>query len=294
MAAQLIDGKAISADIQREVAEKAARLQQTQGIQPGLAVILVGDDPASKIYVSSKGRTCKELGFHSVTIEMPADSTQEQVAAEIDRLNHDPAIHGILLQIPVPEHLDDDALIHSISPDKDVDGLHPVNAGRLALGVPGFVPCTPRGVIELLMRTGNDPRGKKAVVVGRSNLVGRPLAQLLSLKRPGGDATVCICHSRTVDLGAETRQADILIAATGSAGMIRGDMVKPGAVVIDVGTSRVADATKKSGYRLAGDVDFDSVKEVAGWLTPVPGGVGPMTIAMLMSNTLWAAERTVQ
>ncbi|MCX7017255.1 MAG: bifunctional 5,10-methylenetetrahydrofolate dehydrogenase/5,10-methenyltetrahydrofolate cyclohydrolase, partial [Candidatus Sumerlaeota bacterium] len=196
MAAQIIDGKSIAADIQREVAEEGARLVKEKGVKPGLAVILVGDDPASKVYVNMKARTCVELGFHSESIALPADSTQERVASEIRRLNDDPSIHGVLLQIPVPDQLDADALILAISPDKDIDGLHPLNAGRLAMGLPGFVPCTPAGVIQLLLRSGVDPRGKKAVIVGRSNLVGRPLAQLLSLKRRGGDATVTICHSR--------------------------------------------------------------------------------------------------
>jgi len=293
MTAQLIDGKRIAAEIHAEIAAEAARLLQEKGIRPGLAVILVGDDPASKVYVRSKGRACEELGFHSETIEMPAHSAQDQVAAQIERLNRDPSVHGVLLQIPVPAHLNAEALIHSISPEKDVDGLHPLNVGRLALGLPGFIPCTPQGAIELLLRSGINPKGKKAVIVGRSNLVGRPLAQLLSLKRHGGDATVCICHSRTPDIGAEARQADILVAATGQAAMIKADMVKPGAAVIDVGISQVKDPTKKSGYRLAGDVDFEAVKEVAGWITPVPGGVGPMTIAMLMRNTLWAAHRSL-
>ncbi|MCX8036724.1 MAG: bifunctional methylenetetrahydrofolate dehydrogenase/methenyltetrahydrofolate cyclohydrolase FolD [Candidatus Sumerlaeia bacterium] len=289
MGAQIIDGKAIADAVITEVKEKAQQLLDTRGVRPGLAVIMVGDNPASAVYVRNKAKKCEEMGFLSQVHHLDASVSQDAVGALIDRLNRDPQIHGILLQMPVPKHLDGVALQEAILPGKDVDGFHPVNMGRLALGLSAFVPCTPLGVRELLVRSGVDPSGRLTVIVGRSNIVGRPLALLLMRKERGGDATVCVCHSRTPNLGDLTRQADILVAAIGSPQFIKGGMVKPGAVVIDVGINRVEDSTKKSGYRLVGDVDFEAACEVAGAITPVPGGVGPMTIAMLMHNTVAAA-----
>ena len=294
MSARILDGKAISEAVLGEVGRRAQTLRETRGVQPGLAVILVGDNPASQVYVRSKHQTCERMGFLSVVHHLPADSSQETVATLIAELNADRRIHGILLQTPVPDHLDEQALLERIDPRKDVDGLHPANAGRLALGQPGFVPCTPLGVRELLARSGIDPAGRLTVIVGRSTLVGRPLALLLLRKEPGSDSTVCVCHSRTPDLAALARQADILVAAIGRARFITGDMIKPGAVVVDVGINRIEDSSKKSGYRIVGDVDFEAACEVAGAITPVPGGVGPMTIAMLLSNTVQAAEAQSQ
>ena len=293
MPAVLIDGKALAETIRGEIAAQAATFEGETGVKPGLADILVGDDPASKVYVRNKAKAANAAGFRFDTVELPGDCTAEQVAAEIKRLNRDTGIHGILMQLPVPKHLDGDALVRSISVDKDVDGLHPMNVGKVALGMPGFIPCTPKGVMEILHRFNIETQGRKVVIIGRSNLVGRPLSQLLSQKGKGADATVCLCHSRTKDLAAEVRSADIVIAAVGIARLITGEMVKPGAAVIDVGINQIADASTRSGTRLVGDVDFESVKEVAGYLTPVPGGVGPMTVAMLLSNGLWAARRQV-
>jgi methylenetetrahydrofolate dehydrogenase (NADP+)/methenyltetrahydrofolate cyclohydrolase len=290
VSARILDGKAISEAVLGEVGRRAQTLRETRGVQPGLAVILVGDNPASQVYVRSKHQTCERMGFLSVVHHLPADSSQETVATLIAELNADRRIHGILLQTPVPDPLDEQALLERIDPRKDVDGLHPANAGRLALGQPGFVPCTPLGVRELLVRSGIAPAGRLTVIVGRSTLVGRPLALLLLRKEPGSDSTVCVCHSRTPNLAALARQADILVAAIGRARFITGDMIKPGAVVVDVGINRIEDSSKKSGYRLVGDVDFEAACEVAGAITPVPGGVGPMTIAMLLSNTVQAAE----
>lgn len=286
MSATLIDGKAVAAKVQEEVQAEAAGLIEKTGVKPHLSVILVGDDPASQTYVGSKKRTCLKLGLSSEVITMPATSTQEEVAAEIDRLNADDKVHGVLLQLPLPKGLDEDALVQRISPDKDVDGLHPLNAGRLVLGLPGPVPCTPAGCVRLLIEYGVETRGKRAVIVGRSNIVGKPMALLLSRKAEGGDCTVTIAHSRTEDLPAVVREADIVVAAIGRPEFVTADMIRPGAVVIDVGINRVDDPSRERGYRLAGDVAFDEVKEVAGLITPVPGGVGPMTIALLMRNTL--------
>jgi len=290
VSAHIIDGKAIAESVLAEVGRRAQTLRETKGVQPGLAVILVGDNPASQVYVRTKHQTCERMGFLSEVYRLPADAPQEEVAALITRLNSDGRIHGILLQMPLPDHLNEQFLLELIDPRKDVDGFHPVNAGRLALGLPGFVPCTPLGVRELLVRSGWDPAGRFTVIVGRSNIVGRPLALLLMRKQRGSDATVCVCHSRTPNLAALARQADILVAAIGKARFVTADMIKPGAAVIDVGINRIEDPTKKSGHRLVGDVDFDAAREVAGAITPVPGGVGPMTIAMLMHNTVQAAE----
>lgn len=289
MTAQMIDGNAIAASIQEELTAEVAELKEKQGIVPGLATVLVGENPASQTYVKMKRKRCAEVGIYSVGHELPADATQEQVESLVAELNADPAIHGILMQLPLPNHLDEEAVLNAISLHKDVDGFHPVNIGRLAMkGREAlFAPCTPAGCIELLDRIGVDIRGKEAVVLGRSNIVGLPVSMLL-LKR---DATVTICHSRSKDLPAICRRADILVAAVGRAEMVKADWVQPGAVVIDVGINRVDDPAAKRGYRLVGDVDFEEVKEVAGWLTPVPGGVGPMTIAMLLQNTVKGAKR---
>ena len=291
MTATLIDGKAIRDKILEETEREAKALTEKTGVVPGLVVILVGEDPASQSYVTSKKKTCLKMGWHSELIEMPATAKLEEVAAEIDRLNADEKVHGILLQLPLPGDLDEQALLERIDPAKDVDGFHPTNFGRLALGLPSFIPCTPKGVVELLKRTGVNPRGKRLVVAGRSNIVGKPLALLMARKGPGYDATVTVVHSRTPDMPEVCREADILIAAIGRAEMITTDYVKPGAVVIDVGVNRADDPSHPKGYRLTGDVDFESVKEVASAITPVPGGVGPMTIAMLMTNTLESAKR---
>lgn len=280
MSAQLLDGKAMSAAMREEIAQRVAALKE-KGVTPGLAVILVGDDPASQIYVRNKGIACEKAGIHSITVRLPENTTQEALETEIRRQNADPSIHGILVQLPLPSHLDEAAALAVIRPEKDVDGFHVMNAGKLLNGLPGVVACTPRGALEMIRRTGIDLRGKEAVVVGRSNIVGKPMAMLLLQE----SCTVTICHSRTADLAAHTRRADILVAAVGKPKFITADMVKPGAIVIDVGINRV-------DGKVVGDVDFDGVKEVAGYLTPVPGGVGKMTITMLMLNTLEAAERS--
>ena len=291
--AELIDGKAIAETIRNEVAADVSSLT-ARGVVPGLTVVLVGDDGASATYVGAKEKASKAAGMKGETIRMPASTTQEELLAVVERLNADPAVHGILVQMPLPTHIDPDTVIRHILPEKDVDGFHPVNVGKLLIGhTDGFVSCTPAGVIELLVRSGVDTRGAEAVIVGRSNIVGKPMAALLVQGRAGGDATVTVCHSRTKDLAFHTRRADILIAAIGRAEMITGDMIKPGAVVIDVGMNTKPDATKAKGTRLCGDVHFDSAVEVASKITPVPGGVGPMTIAMLLRNTVRAAERTL-
>jgi len=290
-AATLIDGAAIGRLVRADVARDVARLQAL-GVVPGLTVVLVGDDPASAVYVRSKGKACEEAGMHGETIRMPADATEEQLLAQVDTLNDDPRVHGILVQMPLPRHMSADKVIRRIRPEKDVDGFHPVNVGKLSIGErDGFVPCTPAGAIELLVRSGVDTRGKDAVIVGRSNIVGKPMAALLMQDAPGGNATVTVCHSRTVDLASHTRRADILVAAIGKPEMITGDMIKPGAVVIDVGINRVNDSSVAKGYRIVGDVHFASARAVASLITPVPGGVGPMTIAMLMQNTVRAAAQ---
>jgi methylenetetrahydrofolate dehydrogenase (NADP+)/methenyltetrahydrofolate cyclohydrolase len=289
MTAKILDGKRIAAEVRSEVRARAAELK-AEGVVPGLAFILVGDDPASAVYVRSKGQACEEAGFHSVTERLPATASQPQVLALIEGFNADERIHGILVQLPLPEQIDEDVVLSAIDPAKDVDGFHPVNAGRLAAGQDCFVPCTPFGVREMLIREGIETRGRHAVVVGRSNIVGRPMASLLLRYGQGGDATVTVCHSKTADLGAATRLGDIVIVAVGRARMITREMVRPGAVVIDVGINRVPDPGRPGKTKLVGDVDFEGVSQVASAITPVPGGVGPMTIAMLLSNTLKAAE----
>lgn len=289
--AQLIDGAAIGRLVRRDVAEEVARLK-TRGITPGLSVVLVGDDPASAVYVRSKGKACEEAGMRGETIRLPAETSEDALLAQVDRLNADPDVHGILVQMPLPRHMSADKVIRRIRPEKDVDGFHPVNVGKLSIGErDGFVPCTPAGAIELLIRSGVDTRGKDAVIVGRSNIVGKPMAALLMQDAPGGNATVTVCHSRTANLAGHIRRADIVVAAIGRPEMITGDMIKPGAVVIDVGINRVNDATVPKGYRIVGDVHFASARAVASLITPVPGGVGPMTIAMLMKNTVRAAAQ---
>lgn len=293
MRAELIDGKAIAADVRADVARDVAALRE-RGVVPGLTVVLVGDDIASATYVGAKERASREAGMAGGTIRLPADTTQAALLTLIEQLNGDAAVHGILVQMPLPKHIDPDTVIRHIRPEKDVDGFHPENVGKLLIGhTDGFVSCTPAGVIEMLLRSGVDTRGADVVVVGRSNIVGKPMAALLVQARAGGDATVTMCHSRTKDLASHTRRADILIVAAGRAEMITGDMIKPGAVVIDVGMNSVPDATRAKGSRLCGDVHFASAVEVASRITPVPGGVGPMTIAMLLRNTVRAAERTV-
>ncbi|MFN3610467.1 bifunctional methylenetetrahydrofolate dehydrogenase/methenyltetrahydrofolate cyclohydrolase FolD [Tepidimonas sp.] len=283
MTAQLIDGVALARHWRQRVAERAAALA-ARGHRPGLAVILVGDDPASQVYVRNKVKACGEAGIHSVLETYPASLTEDELLARIAALNADPAIHGILVQLPLPAHLNAQRVIEAIAPDKDVDGFHVANAGALLVGQPAFRPCTPYGCMKMLEHIGRtDLRGQHAVVVGRSNIVGKPMALLLLQ----AGATVTICHSGTADLAHHTRQADILVAAVGKPRMIGADMVKPGAVVLDVGINRLPDS------KLCGDVDFDAVREVAGWITPVPGGVGPMTIAMLLLNTVEATERAV-
>jgi len=289
--AKLIDGTAIGRLVRDDVAKEVARLK-TLGVVPGLSVVLVGEDPASAVYVRSKGKACEEAGMRGETIRLPADTSEAQLLEQVDALNADPRVHGILVQMPLPKHMSADKVIRRIRPEKDVDGFHPVNVGKLSIGErDGFVPCTPAGAIELLVRSGVETRGKDAVIVGRSNIVGKPMAALLLQDAPGGNASVTVCHSRTTDLAAHTRRADILVAAIGRPEMITGDMIKPGAVVIDVGINRVNDVSVQKGYRIVGDVEFASARAVASLITPVPGGVGPMTIAMLMKNTVRAAAQ---
>jgi methylenetetrahydrofolate dehydrogenase (NADP+) / methenyltetrahydrofolate cyclohydrolase len=290
--AELIDGNAIARSIRDEVALDVAKLV-ARGITPGLAVVLVGDDPASEVYVRNKGRACDEAGMHSVTINLPATTTQQELLAQVKRLNDDPAIHGILVQMPLPKHLDAEVVIRSILPAKDVDGFHPVNVGKNLIGDrDGFVPCTPAGVQEMLARSGTVTKGKECVIVGRSNIVGKPMMALMVQNGPNANATVTVCHSATRDLKEHTLRADILIVAAGKPKMVTGDMVREGAVVIDVGINRIVDPSTTSGFRLVGDVDFASARERASKITPVPGGVGPMTIAMLLKNTVRAAEQS--
>jgi len=289
---KLIDGAKLADQVKAEVAGRVAELK-ARDITPGLSVVLVGDDPASAVYVGAKERTCIELGMHGETIRRPATITQPDLLAIVERLNDDPKVHGILVQMPLPKHINADAIVRRIRPDKDVDGFHPVNVGKLLIGEKdGFAPCTPAGVLHMLKAYDVPTAGADCVIIGRSNIVGKPMAALMV--QAGVDATVTICHSRTRNLGSHTRRADVLIVAAGRPAMVTADMVKPGAVVIDVGMNRVPDATRKSGTRLSGDVDFDSVREVASLITPVPGGVGKMTIAMLMANTVRAAAQQTQ
>ena len=290
MTARIIDGAAIAAAVRAEVARGVEAHLAAGGRRPHLSVILVGDDPASHVYVRNKGRACEEAGMTSDTLHTPATLSQAELLAHVARLNADPAVSGILVQMPLPPQIDAVAVMRALDPMKDVDGLSPTSLGLLLQGVPHFSPATPSGVLEMLRRSEIDPDGQRVVIVGRSVLVGRPLAMLLANKAPGANATVTIAHTGTRDLAAVTRDADILVAAMGRARAITAEMVKPGAVVIDVGINQVADATRRSGTRLVGDVDFEAVREVASAITPVPGGVGPMTIAMLLVNTLRAAR----
>lgn len=290
MAAQIIDGKQVAAGIRAELKDEVAKLK-ARGVTPGLGVILVGDDPASVSYVTGKERACDEVGIYSDHNHLPAQTSQAELERVIERLNADPRIHGILVQLPLPKHLKESEAIFAIDPSKDVDGIHPVSVGKMVTGERAFLSCTPHGVLQLLLRSGVKIEGSHVVIVGRSNLVGRPLANMLIQKQSTGNATVTICHTRTKDVGRYTRQADIVVAAVGRPGTITADMVRDGAVVIDVGVTRVEDATKKAGFRLVGDVDFDAVKEKASLITPVPGGVGPMTITMLLYNTVESAKQ---
>ncbi|MFO7618121.1 MAG: bifunctional methylenetetrahydrofolate dehydrogenase/methenyltetrahydrofolate cyclohydrolase FolD [Thermoplasmata archaeon] len=289
MSAKIIDGKEISSQIMEELKPRIAKLAKI-GVFPGLTVIILGQNPASMSYVKSKGKACERLGMRSETVMLAENTSQADLMMVIAKLNADPKVHGILVQLPLPKHIDEDAVLEAINPEKDVDGFSPINMGRLLAGRECFKPCTPNGVMELLARHGIDPAGKHAVIIGRSNIVGKPMAALLVQKQKGANATVTICHSRTKKMESITKKADILIAAIGSPRFVKVDMVKKGAVVIDVGINRVEDKTAEKGYRIVGDVDFEAVSGVAGAITPVPGGVGRMTIAMLMLNTVQAAE----
>lgn len=289
MSAKIIDGKAVAAQVRRRIAREIEEMT-ARGDVPGLAVVLVGDDPASLSYVRGKERDCAKVGIASRDIRLSPSADEKELLAVVGELNEDPAIHGILVQLPLPDGIDEERVIRAIDPRKDVDGFHPRNIGNLVLGINGFVPCTPLGVMELLNSVGTEVDGARAVILGRSRIVGAPLAVLLFRKAPGGNATVTVCHSRTRDIAVEARRADILVAAIGRPEFVTADMVKPGATVIDVGINRIEDRSTEKGYRLVGDVDFDGVAAVAGALTPVPGGVGPLTRAMLLHNTLLAAR----
>lgn len=294
MPAKIIDGKAIAAKIAQSVAERVADFKR-EGINPTLMVILVGDDPASAVYVGAKERTCKEVGIDGQTIKLPATTTQDELLELLDSLNADPAVHGILVQSPLPRHIDFDAVIMRMSPDKDVDGFHPFNVGKMLIGDrDGFLPCTPAGVQEMLRVSGVETHGRECVVIGRSMIVGKPMAALMVQNNENANCTVTTCHRYTTDLAGHVKRADIVISAVGQPNLVTGDMIKPGAVVIDIGMNRIPDPTKKSGTRLVGDVDYESVREVASMITPVPGGVGPMTIAMLLQNTVDAVQRSLQ
>ena len=290
MSAVIIDGKQVAAEVRAEVAKKTAELK-TKGIEPCLAVILVGENPASVSYVTGKQKALAEVGMKDRSVHLPESTSEADLLKLIDELNADPTVHGILVQLPLPKHINEDKVIMAISPEKDVDGFHPVNVGNMLIGRPGFLPCTPHGVIVLLRKAGIETSGKHAVVIGRSNIVGKPVAALLA--RKDVNCTVTMCHTGTKNMAEITRQADIIVVASGRPHTLTSDMVKDGAVVIDVGVNRIPDASKKSGFRLVGDCDFDELKEKTSFITPVPGGVGPMTIAMLMNNTLEAAERSL-
>lgn len=290
MAAKIIDGKQIAQTMREEIKKEVQKLKQ-DNIVPGLGVILVGEDPASQSYVRAKERACEKIGIYSDDNRLPADITQDELMTLIERMNNDPKINGILVQLPLPHHINETDVLLAINPDKDVDGFHPVNIGKMVAGEKTFWPCTPHGVIQLLQRSSVKIEGAEVVIVGRSNIVGKPLANMLIQKAPTGNATVTVCHTRTKDLHFHTKRADILVAAAGKPEMITADMVKDGAVVIDVGVNRVEDSSKEKGYRLTGDVDFESVKQKASLITPVPGGVGPMTITMLLYNTLDSAKK---
>jgi methylenetetrahydrofolate dehydrogenase (NADP+)/methenyltetrahydrofolate cyclohydrolase len=290
MSAKIIDGKQIAADIREELKAEVSALKE-KGVVPGLGVILVGADPASQSYVTAKERACENIGIYSDDNRLPAETTQEELLALVERMNNDPKINGILVQLPLPKHIDESTVLLAIDPDKDVDGFHPMSVGKMMIGEDTFLPCTPHGIVQLLLRSGVETEGAHVVVVGRSNIVGKPVANMLLQKKEGANATVTLCHTRTKDMAHFTRQADIIIAASGWPNTITADMVKDGVVVIDVGVNRVDDASRERGYRLVGDVDFEAVKEKASMITPVPGGVGPMTITMLLYNTVESAKR---
>ena len=293
MTAKLIDGKALAAKIRADMKVKVAQLEAEHGYRPGLAVVLVGENPASQVYVRNKIKACEEAGIRSIEKRLPESTSEEDLLNLVRSLNEDPSVDGILVQLPLPKHISDLKVIDTISPDKDVDGFHVNSAGRLLVGRPGFRPCTPAGIAEMLDSIGFDCSGKRAVVVGRSNIVGKPMASLMMQKAYPGDATVTVCHSRSKDLVKECQEADIIIAALGQPNFVKEEMVKEGAVVIDVGTTRVPDASKKSGFKLTGDVKFDEVAPKCSFITPVPGGVGPMTIVSLMKNTLLAGKKAI-
>ena len=290
MTAKIISGTKIAEEIRVELKEKVKELK-TKGITPGLAVVLMGDDPASLSYVSAKAKGAEEVGVHEETFRLPATATEGDLLELVSRLNKDARFHGILVQLPLPKHISEQKMTSAVDPAKDVDCFHPVNVGKLLIGQPDFLPCTPHGVVQLLVRSGYDPAGKHVVICGRSSIVGKPLMAMLVQKAKGANATVTVCHTGTRDIAQFTRQADIVIAAAGSPRLIKADMVKPGVVVIDVGVNRIPDPTAKSGFRLVGDADFEGIKEKAEAITPVPGGVGPMTVTMLLHNTIEAARR---
>ncbi len=291
MRAQIIDGKKLAAETRAEIAAGVAALKAEKGVTPGLAVILVGDNPASVSYVTAKEKACREAGMYSREIRLPAETPEQVVVETVKALNADPVIHGILVQLPLPKGISEKKVVDAIAAEKDVDGFTPVNVGRMLIGEPCFLPCTPHGIVKLIEVTGMDIAGKHAVVIGRSNIVGKPVAALLARKGPHANATVTLCHTGTPDLSVYTKTADVVVVAAGRPNTLTGDMLKPGAVVIDVGVNRVPDATKPKGYRLCGDADFASCAEVAAAITPVPGGVGPMTITMLLWNTLESARK---
>ena len=293
MSAKLIDGKSISADIRNELKHRIADLNK-RGVIPGLGVILVGDDPASKSYVAAKERACESIGIYSDDNRYSSKITEKDLLDKIESLNNDPKIHGILVQLPLPSHINSTLVLNAITPDKDVDGFHPVNVGKMMIGEDSFLPCTPHGIIQLLRRCNIETRGKHAVVIGRSNIVGKPIANMLFQKNMDTNATVTICHTSTNNLKDFTRNADIIIAASGQPNTLTSDMVKPGVVIIDVGVNRVEDLSKKNGFRLVGDVDFNGLFDIASAITPVPGGVGPMTITMLLYNTVKSAEKLIE
>ena len=288
MGAQIISGTQVAKAIRAELAQQVAELKQKHGVVPGLATVLVGEDPASQSYVTAKGKACQELGMKSFQHTLPASTSEADLLRLVDQLNRDPEVHGILVQLPLPKQINESKVLYAIDPDKDVDGFHPVNVGRLMIGEERFPPCTPAGIQELIVRSGTPTDGAEVVVVGRSNIVGKPIAVMMLQKKAGANATVTVCHTRTRDMAAHTRRADVLIVAAGKAKAITADMVRPGATVIDVGVNRVG-FSESGKAKLVGDVDFEAVKDVAGKITPVPGGVGPMTITMLMKNTLKAA-----
>jgi len=290
MTAQIIDGKQIAADMRAELKAEVAKLK-AQNIIPGLGVILVGEDPASQSYVTAKERACDDMGIYSDDNRLATNTSQQQLMSLVEKMNNDPKINGILVQLPLPKGLNESEVLLAIDPAKDVDGFHPVNVGKMVVGEKAFLPCTPHGIVQLLIRNGVKIEGADVVIVGRSNLVGKPLANMLIQKKPNANATVTVCHTRTKDLSSHTKRADILIAAAGRPNTVTADMIKEGAVVIDVGVNRVEDSTKKRGYRLVGDVDFEAVREKASLITPVPGGVGPMTITMLLYNTIESTKR---